>query len=309
VAAAQQQLQGSAGDQARAVAEQRLGITVPESSGQLVIMDSDELEFAQDVAGSIRGLAILLPALAILLFALAVWLARGRRRETLRTSGWCFAAVGALLLLLRRVGGDEVVGALVQVPSNEPAVHEVWDIATSLLYALAVAMIAYGLVVVVAAWLGGPTRPARFLRHALAPTLRDQPGYAYGTVGGALLLVVIWGPTPALRNVATIAIFAGLLALGVAMLRRETANEFPGAQPGDAVRQFRERRAVARQRKAAGAIAGTRAAVVATGTPQPAGLSTRLDELERLVALHDRGDLSDDEFAAEKSHLVGSPSS
>ena len=46
-------------------------------------------------------------------------------------------------------------------------------------------------------------------------------------VGAVLLLVVLWGPTPAFRNIWWILVFAVLLALGVTMLRRETAREFP----------------------------------------------------------------------------------
>jgi hypothetical protein len=291
VAAARSKLQGSTGAQARTLAQQKLGVTLPPKTGQLVIMRSNDLKAAQDVAGAVKSLAIVLPALAIALFALAVYLARGRRRRTLRTTGWCFVAIGVLLLLVRRVVGNQIVNGLVKVPSNKPAVHEVWTIATSLLYALAVAVIVYGAVMVASAWLAGHTRPARFLRRSLAPTLRESPGVAYGTLAGVLLLVVAWGPTPAFRNVFTVALFAGLFALGIAMLRRETALEFPDAQRGDALRALRQRRAAGNTRKAA--------------APAPTGdRGVHLDELERLVALHDRGDLTDAEFAVEKTHLV-----
>jgi hypothetical protein len=149
---------------------------------------------------------------------------------------------------------------------------------------------------VASAWLAGNTRPATYLRRTLAPTLRENPATAYGAVGFVLLLVIAWGPTPAFRNVVTILLFAGLLALGVAMLRRETALEFPAAQHGDAMRGLRERRAAGTARKAA---------VQPEAAPAMAGgIGTRLDELERLVAMHDRGDLTDDEFAAEKVHLA-----
>jgi hypothetical protein len=57
------------------------------------------------------------------------------------------------------------------------------------------------------------------------------------------------------------------------MLRRETAIEFP---------------------------AGEAAAAAPGGTK----VNGRLDELERLVALHERGDLTDEEFAAEKTQLA-----
>src|SRR3954469_9484009 len=57
VAAARAKLQGSGGAQARALAQQKLGITLPPATGQLVIMRSNDLKTAQDVAGSVEGLA------------------------------------------------------------------------------------------------------------------------------------------------------------------------------------------------------------------------------------------------------------
>jgi hypothetical protein len=287
VAAVQDKLQGTAGAQAKAQLQQRLNITVPATSGRLVIMRSNELKTAQDVAGAVKGLAIVLPALAILLFALAIWLARGRRRQALRSAGWCFVVVGLLLLLVRRVGGNEIVDSLVKVPSNEAAVHQVWTIATSLLYAISVALIVYGVAFALAAWLGGPTRPARFLRKLAAPELRESPWVAYVAAGGLLLVLVVWGPTPAFRQLAWILLFAVLLALGVTVLRRQTALEFPGVQRGDAMRQLRGRPEPAR------------ADTSATGTPEEA-----VDDLERLVALHDSGQLSDSEFAAAKTRVT-----
>jgi hypothetical protein len=230
VSAVQSKAQGSTGASARGTAQQKLGITLPPTSGQLVIMRSDQLKTAQGIANGVTSLAIVLPAIALLLFALAVYLARGRRRRTLRATGWCFVLIGLGLLLIRRVAGDAIVNGLVKVPSNQPAVHDVWNIATSLLFALAIALIAYGIVMVAAAWLAGPTRPAVAIRRVLAPSLRDSPAVAYATVGGVLLLLVAWGPTPALRNVWWILVFAVLLAFGVTMLRRETALEFPAIE-------------------------------------------------------------------------------
>jgi hypothetical protein len=144
--------------------------------------------------------------------------------------------IGVVLLLIRRVGGNVIVNGLVKVPSNKPAVHQVWDIGTSLLFALAVALIVYGIVIVAAAWLAGPTRPATAVRKFLAPSLRESPAVAYSVVGGVLLLLVAWGPTPAFRNVWWILVFAVLLAFGVTMLRRETALEFPGIGHDQALR-------------------------------------------------------------------------
>ena len=285
LAAARSKLQGSTGASARGAAQQQLGITVPPANGQLVILRANQLSTAQDLANGVKGLAIVLPGLALVLFALAVYLARGRRRRTLRTSGWCFVLIGVTLLLIRRVAGDAVVDGLVKVASNKPAVHDVWNIATSLLYDLAIAMIVYGLVVVAAAWLGGRTRPATAIRKALAPSLRDSPAVAYLAVGGVLALAVLWGPTPALRNIWWILLFAVLLALGITMLRRETAIEFPGIERSEAVPQFTVRRAQADARDRVA----------------PEG---RVESLERLAALRDRGAITDDEYRTEKELVI-----
>jgi hypothetical protein len=307
VAAVQSKLQGSTGASARSAAQQKLGITLPPANGQLVIMRSNQLGTAQDIANAVKHLAIVLPALALILFALAVGLARGRRRRTLRTAGWCFVLIGVVLLLIRRVGGDAVVDGLVKVPSNKPAVHDVWNIGTSLLHNIAVAMIVYGIVIVVAAWLAGPTRPATALRKFLAPSLRDSPAVAYSVAGAVLLLVVLWGPTPAFRNVWWILVFAILLALGVTMLRRETAREFPDIEHGQALHDFQAQRAHARAANASpppAAAAETTVSQSERTGPAPAASMGRVETLERLAALRDRGAITNDEYQAEKTQVI-----
>src|SRR4051812_20525428 len=176
VAAARSKLQGGGGTKVRRLAQQRLGVELPASAGQLVVMRSDQLATVQDVAGGIRKLAILFTAIPVLLFALAVWLADGWRRVALRTTGWCFAGLGLTVLFARRVVGDRVVDGLVATDSVKPAAREAWTIGSSLLYDIAIAMLAYGLVLVAAAWLAGPTRVAVGTRRALAPSFREHAG-------------------------------------------------------------------------------------------------------------------------------------
>jgi len=214
--------------------------------------------------------------------------------------------IGLLVLLLRRVTGNQLVDTLVKVPSNEPAVHEVWNVATSLLYGIAVALIVFGILFILCAALAGSTRPATFVRKALAPTLRDRPGAAYGAVGGLLLLLVVWGPTPAFRQLAWIALFAALLALGVTVLRRQTAAEFAGVQQGEALRELRERWAARRSRDpgASRPIDEAPGDVASPVAKADTGRGDRVGELERLAQLHERGALNDQEFAAEKGRVI-----
>jgi hypothetical protein len=265
VEAVQQKVRGTAGAAARAAAEQKLGVTLPAETGRLVIMRSKQLRTAQNIAAGIKGLAVVLPVLTLALFALAVWLADGWRRVALRRVGWCFFGVGFALLLAHRVAGDQIVNGLVANPSTRPAALAVWSIGTSLLRNIAIAVIVYGLLLVAAAWLSGATRPAVFLREALAPALRDHVAGAYLAAAGVLLLVVLWGPTPSTRQIFPVLGFAALLALGVTVLRRQTALEFPHAQSGDALASLRHGILTTRARWSA---VGAQPPSAAPGAPQ-----------------------------------------
>ena len=224
---------------ARATAEQKLGIALPASSGAITIMRASQLKTAQDIAKAIKGLAIVLPLIALALYALAIWFAEGRRRRELRTVGWCFFGVGVVLLLARRIGGHEIVNSLVKVQANKPAGEAVWSIGTSLLFDIAVAMVLYGLVLVFSAWLAGSTRPATAVRQAGAPWLREHAVGSYVMAGVLLLLIVLWGPTPATRELLPVLGFALLGAVGVTLLRRQTALEFPDATRDESMRALR----------------------------------------------------------------------
>lgn len=240
VETARSKLSGGTGAAVRSTVQEKTGVTLPAGTGVILIMRSKQLKTAQNVAKGIKGLSLVLPLLALALFALAIRLAEGWRRRALRTTGFCFFGVGVALLLLRRVAGQGIVTNLVANPSNRPAAEAVWSIGTSLLYTIAVAMVLYGLVLVAAAWLAGHTRPARWLRRAAAPFMRMHPGGSYAVAGVILLLVVFWGPTPATRQLLPVLGFAALGAFGLSILRRQTATEFPDAVSGEAVAEMRE---------------------------------------------------------------------
>ena len=206
----------------------RLEERIPEGAAQLTIMKSDELELAQDIVGAMKAIAVVLLILAFGLFALAVFLARGRRRETMRAVGIGFIVAGAGALLARSLAGNFVVEELVKTESVKPAVEATWGIGTSLLVEAATASILYGVFFVLAAWMAGPTAWAVQARRFLAPYLRE-PRYAYGAFGVVAFLLIAWGPTPALRKPLSALILLALLAGGVEALRRQTAREHPDA--------------------------------------------------------------------------------
>jgi hypothetical protein len=296
LASVRSKLQGSNGAAARTAVQEKLGVTLPATTGELVIMRSSQLKTAQDVVKAIRDLALALPLIAIALFALAVWLSTGRRRVALRTTGWCFFGIGLVLLIARRIAGNAVVNGLVTVPANRGAAHAAWSIATTLLYDIALAMVVYGVVLVAAAWLAGHTRPAMFLRRGMAPFAREHANAFYATAAGIFLLIILWGPTPATRQIWPVIGLALLTAFGLYILRGQMAVEFPDAKSGETMAAVRHGWASMRARSH-----GT------PGRPDGAGESadaSRLEALERLKGLHDSGALTDEEFAAEKSQVL-----
>lgn len=204
----------------------RLEDRLPPDAGQIAILESNQLATAQDAADLLEAAAIALVVLALLLFALAVFLAQGWRREALRACGLGLVAAGAAALVARSVAGDYVVDALATTDAVRPAAEATWTIGTSLLDQAATATIWYGVVIVLVAWLAGPTRRATDVRRLTAPFLRE-PRYAWGGLAAIVLLLLAWGPTPATRSPLPMLLLIALLALGVSALRRQTAHEFP----------------------------------------------------------------------------------
>ncbi len=199
---------------------------LPPDAGKLVIMDSKQLDTAQKAVKVIRVLSYFLTILALALYALAVYLARGARRTTLMGIGFAVLTVGIILLGVRRFAGDYVVDSLTKNPDFKAATRAAYEIGTHLLRNTALNLVFYGAAIVVAAWLAGPSRPATAIRRWLAPTFRDRPVVAYAVFTLGLFIVVITGPTDASRLVPLLILF-GFAYLGLHVLRRQTLREFP----------------------------------------------------------------------------------
>jgi hypothetical protein len=292
----------------------RLAAKIQPGSADITLLRSEQLGLAQNVVNAIRPLAIVLTGLALALYGLAIWLARGWHREALRAAGVGFVVAGIATLLGRRIAGVQLVDALATTAAVRPAVESVWRIETSLLVDVAQATIAYGVVAVLAAWLAGRTNAATATRKLLAPYLRE-PGHAYGGLAVVMLLLLVWAPTQALRQPVTALLLIALVAGGFEVLRRQTAREFPDV----------ERQVGLQVRAALGRLGGSnghrRSAPADGGQPAPSAVPTAaaasgpaaavapavpdpLDRLERASALHERGALTDDEFAVEKREIL-----
>jgi len=240
---------------------------LPQKTGTITLMRSDQLSAAQTGVDAVRIASTWLLVAVLFLYGLAIYLARGYRRTTLRNAGLGLALVGLVAIILRQLLGNYIVDALA-APGYAPATHRLWLIGTSILGQIGAAAILYGGVAALGAVLAGPTSTATRLRRSAAPLLNERQGIVWGSVAFVYLLAVLWGGTHALRTWWGILLLAALIAIGVVALRRQTLREFP---PGAAPEQA------------------------------PSVRRSPADEIARLQKLHEAGAISDDEFERAKT--------
>jgi Short C-terminal domain len=303
---------------------------LPPDAGQIHILKSDQLKTAQNIAVAVKGLALLLSVLTLLVFAAAIYLARDGRWVTVLLSGIGLVAAGFLAIIFRHVAGGIVVDQLVKQDNVKPAAEAAWTIGTSLMTSIATTIIVVGILFAIAGWLASPTRGALAVRRYMAPTLRLHTAYVYAGLAIVVGIYFLSSATQGLRIFLTTLILAGMAAFGIHELRRQTEEEFPEATYDSvfgrtrdkvvtAVREANIPERVGEQasrlrlpevrRPGAGAGEGGPAAAPGTEAPtQPLPANpeeTRIQHLERLGALREKGILTEEEFAAEKARLLG----
>jgi hypothetical protein len=295
---------------------------LPPDAGQVVILRSDQLKTAQNIAIAVKGLALLLSILTFAAFAAAIYLSRDQRWVTILFCGIGLIAAGFAVIVARHVAGGIVVGQLVVDESVKPAGEATWSIATSLMTSIATTVIVVGVLFSIAGWLGSPTGSARTSRKAMAPILRDFAPYVYTGLALIVCIYFLSAPTQGLRSFLTTLIVAGMAAFGIHELRKQTAAEYPDAhfhgmfgrtkdRVVDAVKgaNLGEHAAKLRLPEMRKPDGGEGAAAEAATATLPANAEdARLARLERLASLHEKGMLTDEEFASEKARILSADS-
>lgn len=206
------------------------GLDLPDldiSLGQVVIYEDEDLAAAQAVAQAIDTLGWLLPVLAIILIAGAVWASPNNRRMT-QYLGFGTALVMLLSLATLRIGRTETVdGADSEIEAE--AAGAVWDILFTPMVKSTWALTILALIVGLVAWATGPSERAIRFRGWISRTLDswrgtgDEPDSKFtaflaewkrtiqvvAVVIG--LIFVLFGPVPS----GLLVIITGLLVLVV----------------------------------------------------------------------------------------------
>jgi hypothetical protein len=211
--------------------EDRLKANADPNAGQVVILKSSQLETAQTAVKLLKALSSLLLIAVFALYALAIYLARGRRRMLLGATGASLVFVGLVIAFMRRYLGGVIVDSVVKVEANKHPVAVIWGIETSVMRDIAVILVVYGALVLLATVVGGPSRPAVALRRWLAPTFRHRPIVIWAAAFAVFLILLAWGPTSGNRRLLGVALLAATTAVAIEALRRQTRREFPEDPP------------------------------------------------------------------------------
>ena len=207
--------------------EDKLKANADPNAGQLVIMKSDQLSAAQTAVKTLKALSSFLVIAVFALYALAIYLAQGRRRLLLGASGASLVFVGLVLASLRRFLGGVIVDSLVNTEANKHPVSVIWAIETSVLRDIAIILVVYGALVLLATVLAGASRPAVALRRWLAPSFRHHPIVVWAGALFLFLILLAWGPTAGERRLLGVLLLAVTTAVAIEALRRQTLREFP----------------------------------------------------------------------------------
>ena len=204
----------------------RLAEKLPDSAGKITVIEESQLETAQTITKILRSVANWMWLIAIAVAALAIWLARGRRRMELRALAIGVLAVGLLMLAVRRVAGGYLVDQLAKDDSVKPAVRDAWDILTQVLADRAWVWITLGVVTLVGVWFVGETDRAAQARRAARPVLENRVT-TYAIVAGSVLVLGLL--VPLFARGWTISLFLlALVIVGVEVVRNIVLRE---AQP------------------------------------------------------------------------------
>src|SRR5262245_9489508 len=209
---------------------EQLSERLPPDAGRIVIVESDQLGAAQTGVRILKFLAYFVWIFVFLAWGLAIYLARGRRRQTLRAVAFAFLLVGLLVLVVRRVVGNVLIDKLVDNDSVKPAIHNVWWIVTDTLASSAQTVIIISVVAILGTWLAGGGERMAGIRRWLAPYLRERVVLVYGITAAVFLILIVWAPTQAFRRWWPLLVMALLAVIGIEALRRMIGREFPDAE-------------------------------------------------------------------------------
>ena len=210
------------------------------SLGSIELYESDSLAVAQAAAQGVQTAGWLIPLIAILLIAAAIWVATDRRKMvTILGFG---TAVGMLVMLVAlRLSRRFTVGSI-EDETSRAAGESAWDIVLRNLTGALWAVLFVGLVVGLVAWLAGPSDRAESWRTSISGWFArwrgpvpesERSGFSRfvaewrrpleWTISGIGLLFLLLTPQLSLSLAVITVLVVALLVAGVELIAGPTA--------------------------------------------------------------------------------------
>src|SRR5829696_7725281 len=179
---------------------------------------------------------------------------------------------------------------------------------------IATTVIIAGVLLLIAGWLASPTRSAKVTRRYLAPTLRLHTAYVYAGLAILVGFYFLTGPSQGLRSFITTLLIAAMAAFGIHELRKQTEEEFPEASYDDVFGRTKDKVVTAvkdaniservgeqasklrlpERGRPGGGESDTPGAEAPTATLPINEEDARLERLERLGSLREKGTLTEE---------------
>ncbi len=212
---------------------------IPDDVGSFVVLDESVLDALQTTV-RLADLARWVPViLAVVLYAVAVFLAAGARTWAMRGVGWSLVIVAAIVLLIRRLSATLVVPILVKRPENEGVGVATIDISTRLLSEIGRTLLWFGVLIVLVTALLGAGRRATAVRRFVSPAFTTS---GVAVAGGTVLFVLLmlwWSPARLFATWFSALWFLILTVVAVVVLRRTALRESPEQTWADSAGQLK----------------------------------------------------------------------
>ena len=121
-----------------------------------------------------------------------------------------------------------VTGRAASLALTDHSVASFYESTLKLLGDLGVAMIGYGIAIVIGAWLAASGAISSSVRRSITPFIRDR-AVLYPILLFIVLMVFVWSPTEGTRRLIPSLLLIVLLVAGAEALRAQARKEFPDA--------------------------------------------------------------------------------
>lgn len=199
---------------------------IPADATRIKVIQSDTLDKAQDYLKWFKRLVVLFVILVPLLSVLAVAASPpGSRRGAALAVALTLGLSAITIFGFHRIAGEWIVDEIAGGGPTTAAAQAVWDTSTSLLTVIAGRVLILAGILLFAALLAGPSRPATAVRRRLAPAFAHEPFVIHAVVLGVGITTIAVGILPFVDRPLGIVLLLGTLIAGTELVRRAAEDD------------------------------------------------------------------------------------